>query len=465
MSTVDTSSPMFRPVDGAGRELPLSYPQQLLHFLGQMRPGGVGLGFNVWNAFVLRGHLDKSALGWAVDALTARHDILRTVVSYGPGIPFQRVASISATGLDFVDLTGARDRDRAIGSFLAETESWPFDTSTPPLLQVRVGLLAPDERIVTVITHHSVSDAWSMPILVSDLAALYNHRCHGGPELPVALAQYSDYALAQFAVPDDGGAARAASLAYWGHRLEGCSTTSLRRHDSPGSGSGVDRLVSTFSEEDSALVVAHARSNRCTLFMVLLSGYHVALAHMTGSNDILVPTINAGRNDSNFEKTVGFFLNAMLLRTDLSGDPTLGEIRNRVRATCLEAYRHQNVPILQVVEESPDMAMLLADPSAALLPFQFIQIPDASAGPDFGPGCEMDQLFREDAASFNRAALPTDGQITVRLVRGKISAIIDFSVEAFDEAMISELMTTFVAGVRTLCKEPDLPLSRFATDG
>jgi hypothetical protein len=306
-------------------------------------------------ALRLGGRLKVPALAASLGEVIRRHEVLRTVFSTGPeGEPRQTVLPAAPLGLPVVDLAGLQvpDRERQLGRLAAGEAARPFDLEHDLPLRAVLVRLGREEHALFVTLHHIASDGWSLSILVREIAALYQAAAMGErsplPELPV---QYSDYAVWQQRWLE--GEALAAPLAYWRRQLAGAPAVLELPADFPRpeiqSFAGASRTESLPGELARGL---HDLSRRqgTTLFMTLLAGFGLLLRRLTRSDDIVVGTDVANRTRAEVEPLVGFFVNQLVLRVDLAGDPTFVEVLSRVRRMALSAYAHQDLPFERLAE-------------------------------------------------------------------------------------------------------------------
>ncbi|MET0395684.1 MAG: amino acid adenylation domain-containing protein [Longimicrobiaceae bacterium] len=346
-------APPLVPVPRDGAPLPLSFAQQRLWFIHQMEPDGAA--YNLPCALRVRGPLDPGALERALTDVARRHEALRTRFPERGGVPVQLVEPARPVRLPRVELAGLSGPAReAELSRLAEREARrPFDLAAGPLLRGMVVRLGEDDAAVLITVHHVVADGWSVGILVREVSALYAAHAGGGdarlPELPV---QYADFAVWQRARL--AGEVLERQLAWWRGELRGAPPLLELPADRPrpaamdGAGRRVDFRVDAAV---AAGVRALARREGATPFMALLAAWQLLLARASGQEDVVVGTPVAGRDRLETEGLIGFFVNTLPLRADLSGDPTFGELLRRVRARTLEAYAHQELPFERLVEE------------------------------------------------------------------------------------------------------------------
>ncbi|GAB2623790.1 hypothetical protein GCM10027168_64670 [Streptomyces capparidis] len=333
---------------------PLSPGQERLWFLEQLNPG-LGV-FNEYAALRLTGPLDEAALDAALTGLTLRHQALRTVVDPhgGPGGgPAQRIADDPGRVLRTVDLDGAaEDADAAERALAEEEAARPFDLERGPLFRALLIRSAPRRALLVVVNHHLVGDAWSRAVLVDELCAGYRaHRGEGAaPAAP--RVQYADWAAWQRGRLTEE--ALADSLAYWRGRLDGAPHLLALAADRPRpavpSHRG-GRVQLRLDADATAAVEEAARAARATPFMVTLAAWQAVLMRHSGQEDVVVGVPTAGRDHPDLDGLVGMFVNSLVLRCDLSGDPTFAELLERVREAALGAFAHERVPFERLVRE------------------------------------------------------------------------------------------------------------------
>ncbi len=331
---------------------PVSFAQQRLWFLDQLVPGNAA--YNVSAAFVLTGPLDPSVLARSVRAVAARHEILRTVFSAdASGRPVQRIlpASPEHPPVDVTDLQAEADPLGAARRIAAEEAARPFDLTAGPLVRVKILRIAPDRHAVVFTLHHIISDGWSTSVLIREIGAHYVAEASGtAVRLPALALQYGDYAAWQRSPEREVAVER--QLAFWRTRLAELPVLELpndRPRPAVQGFAGVRIPVRTDAAVRAALQ-SLARSERTTLFAVVLAAYQVALVGWSGQRDFAVGSPVAGRTRGEVEPLIGFFVNTLVLRTSLAGDPAFRTILASARQTVQEALANQDVPFEKLVE-------------------------------------------------------------------------------------------------------------------
>ncbi|HEX7238686.1 MAG TPA: amino acid adenylation domain-containing protein, partial [Longimicrobiaceae bacterium] len=341
------------PLERVPREgpLPLSFAQQRLWLVDRLEPGSAA--YNMPFALRLRGALGVAALRASLNALVRRHETLRTLFSERGGEPVQVVHPAAPAVLAVVDLRDRADAEREAERLAVEEALRPFDLAGGPLLRSTLLRLNDDDHVLLLTLHHIVSDGWSMDVLVREVSVLYAALCQGGavrlPELPV---QYADYAVWQRKRLDALG--QELQLAFWREQLAGAPSLLEIPTDRPRSAgqsarAGWHELV--LPAELAHALRAVSRLEGTSLFMTVLAGWQALLARYAGQEDLVVGSPVAGRIRVELEGLIGFFVNMLPLRADLSDDPTPAELLRRVRERVLGAYAHQELPFERLVEE------------------------------------------------------------------------------------------------------------------
>jgi amino acid adenylation domain-containing protein len=345
------------PRRGSDVELPLSFAQERLWFLEQLMPGTSV--YNLPAALVLDGHLDVAALAAALAELLRRHEGLRTVFPVRTGRPWQLVLPPVPRSLPVVDLTAlpALVRTAAAGRLQSEEEQRGFDLTTGPLfrsclLRVATGAEGPGRHLLLLTLHHIVFDGWSTGVLTRELATLYSaaldRRPSPLPELPI---QYADFACWQRSWLTGANLERI--VGYWRQHLTGVAPLRLPldRPRPPLQAFSGDSYALDLSPATAAGVRRVARDQAVTTFMVGLAAFASLLHRYSGQRDFAIGTWVANRNRPELEGLIGFFVNNLALRLDLSGSPTFGRLLTQVREAALGAYAHQDLPFEKLVED------------------------------------------------------------------------------------------------------------------
>ena len=361
-SAVEADEQAIRPAPRNG-PIPLSFAQQRLWFLDQLEPGLVA--YNVPAAVRLAGELDVASLNWSLNEIVRRHEILRTTFDSVAGQPVQIIAPSLELSIPLIDLINVKQRGTEALRLSQEEAQRPFDLTRGPLIRALLIRMQSDEHVLVLTMHHIVSDGWSQGVLKMELGALYDARLNARrvTPLPELSIQYADFAQWQRGWLNGDELDR--QISYWRQHLTGAPPSLDLPLDGPrpslmnyqGSAFVFD-LPTELSESLAAL----SRREGVTLFMTLLAGFKALLARYTEQSDIIVGTPVANRNREELESLIGFFVNTLALRTDLSGDPTFRELLHRVREVSLGAYAHQDLPFELLVEELQPVRDLSRNP-------------------------------------------------------------------------------------------------------
>ncbi len=339
--------------------LPLSYSQERLWFLDQFEPGGTF--YNMPGVVRLVGELDVEVLERSINEIIRRHEVLRTTFNAVDGKAEQVIASslhVEIKGVDLRDLTDGR-RESEIRRYLEEDIQQPFDLLLGPLVRATLLFLRESsppeeaEHILLFTLHHIVSDGWSTAILIREFIALYEaYRAGRASPLPELTVQYADYAIWQRKWLQ--GERLEQQVNYWKQHLAGAPAILELPTDYPRpvvqSYRGAT-LYTTIPLSVTEQLKQLGRQQDATLFMVLLAAFNILLSRYSGQDDLCVGTPIANRNRLEIEGLIGFFINTLVLRTDLSGNPTFIALLKRVKEVCLGAQAHQDLPFEKLVEE------------------------------------------------------------------------------------------------------------------
>jgi Condensation domain/Phosphopantetheine attachment site len=341
---------------------PLSFGQQLIWLHSQCAPE-LPLYTETWTVH-FHGHLNPAALKSVLQEFIRRHEAWRTVIRESDGVPFLAVLPSSDVNLQISDVRSFPEAEReSRATELARADVVePFDLANGPLLRFRLISLADDLHRLYVALHHSVFDGFAVyRVFLPELATLYDAYCNNyAPELPDVSITYSDYARWQFERLHSGELDK--HIAYWRRKLSGelpllnLPTTHPRPATQTFAG---DMCPVNICRDLKEKLKEFAGRESCTLFMVLLAAFYAVLYRYTGQEDLLVGTVTAGRNHRQLSELVGFCLNTVPLRVDLSGQPNLAEVVRRVRDATLDALAHDDVPFDVLVRElrmKPDTA-------------------------------------------------------------------------------------------------------------
>jgi amino acid adenylation domain-containing protein len=331
---------------------PASFAQQQLWFVEQLEPGSPA--YNIPAAIRLEGSLQLAVLHQSLRTIVGRHEALRTTFAVEDGRPLQVIAAHMALPFAVVDLRHiALSKRESAAMRLATAEARrPFELARGPLLRTTLLTLDDHTSILLLTLHHSISDAWSLGVLLDELAVLYQdfwaRQPASLPELPI---QYADFALWQHQWLQGSHFERL--VTYWRAQLTGplpelALTTDAPLPARPTTRGATQRFIG--SGALAAALKTLGQQQRATLFMTLLAAFVTLLHGYTRQTDLLIGSPVANRNRPELKGLIGLFVNTLVLRADLAGEPTFEELLNRVRARVLDAYEHQELPFEKLVE-------------------------------------------------------------------------------------------------------------------
>ena len=344
--------PPITPLPRDGRPFALSFSQQRLWFFDRLMPGSAI--YNVPTIVRLSGALNLPALQQAFEALIERHESLRTTFREMDGQPVQLIGAPWPLRLRLIDLAGLEEaqQESLAQQAVREEMNEPFDLQQGPLLRMAVVRFSANEHVLAVSMHHIVSDGWSMGVLIREVAALYEAFSSGkDPQLPALPVQYADFAEWQRHWLQ--GEVLERQIEWWKNELGTHHPVLELPTDRP------RPAVQTYDGAKHQVLLAPAqlaevralgRRQGATVFMTLLAAFEVLLHRYSGQQEILLGTNVAARERSEIEGLIGFFLNVLVLRADLSGNPNFTELLERVREVTLGAYAHQDLPFEKLVE-------------------------------------------------------------------------------------------------------------------
>jgi amino acid adenylation domain-containing protein len=430
---------------------PLSFAQERLWFLDQLLPASMRMAYNVPRALRLSGVLDCQALQNAIDALVARHEILRTTYPAVGGKPVPRVAESCSVPLVLLDLRALPGREQESESqrVIAQEIQRPFDLSKDLLLRAFLHRLADQDHVLLLMTHHITSDGWSKGILFRELAALYEAYRSGKPNpLPELPIQYADFAAWQ----RRGLEGEDQHLDYWKKRLAGAPALlelpTDRARPAIQSYQGATRI---FDLPEALLESLWSLSRRegVTLFMTLLTAFKTLLFRYSEQTDLVLGTPISGRNRVETEPLLGDFVNMLILRTDLSGDPSFRELLQRTRQVMLEAHEHGQVPFEKLVAELQPARALSYSPV-----FQVMFVLENAQGesPQFDGLITKQLRFDTGTAKHDLILSMFEG---AQSLRGEF----EYATDLFEHETISRLVGHFQRLLEGIVADPNQRLS------
>ncbi|MEG4517635.1 MULTISPECIES: amino acid adenylation domain-containing protein [unclassified Microcoleus] len=450
---------------GRDGNLPLSFAQQRLWFLDQLVPNNPF--YNVPAALRLTGSLNFSALQQTFNEIVRRHEALRTTLAVVSGQPVQRIAAAFHLPINVVDLRNLpkESRQTEANRLTTQEAQRSFSLSNDLLLRVTLLQLDDAEYLLMLNMHHIVSDGWSIGVLIQELGALYTAFAREKPSpLPALSIQYADFAKWQREWLQ--GEVLETQLAYWRQQLNGISMLNLpadRPRPAIQSYRGKRQFLQLPKQLSEALETLSQREG-VTLFMTMLAAFKTLLYHYAQQEDIVVGSPIANRNRSEIEALIGFFVNSLVLRTDLSGNPTFRELLNRVKEVALGAYAHQDLPFEKLVEElHPDRALNqnpLFQVAFALqnAPGNRLELPELTLSPqqlDVGTArFDLEFHLWERSPNSSGSNQSPSNKLWVDSSEG-ISGMVIYSADLFDEATIARLIGHFQTLLESIVTNPE----------
>lgn len=437
----------------AGWRAPLSFAQRRLWMLDRLNGGSAA--YNLSGAMRLHGPLDVAALHGAFSEIVRRHSVLRTHIEVDSDEPVQVVEPAASFEIPLLDLSqlGGEEQAAQVEALGSEEADRPFDLATGPLLRVKLLRLAADDHVLFAVTHHIVSDGWSMGVFVRELGELYA-ACRAGrpsplPELPLQYSDFAGWERSQL-----HGERLDSELAFWRERLapplaalelpfarsrpplQSFAGAELHRRLPPGL---ADRLR------------ARAEGAQATLFMLLLAAFKTLLFRHSGQADVLVGTPVANRARLATEGLIGFFANTLVLRSSLSGNPAFSTLLQQVRTVVLEAERHQSLPFDKLVEE------LRPERDASRNPF-FQAMFALQHSDEMVPRLEGLEVTLPARAQSRTSRF--DLSATFREGAGQLEFTLEFNTDLFDAETMRLLAERFEVLLGGIADDPDTAIGR-----
>ncbi|GAA0820307.1 condensation domain-containing protein [Streptosporangium amethystogenes subsp. fukuiense] len=429
-----------------GRRWPLSFGQERLWFLSRFDPDDTTY-HTPW-CVRLRGRVDVRALAAAFTRVAERHHVLRTRFRLAGDRPVQIVVPVAPVPVERADVTG--DPAPAVVEFVNR----PFDLEGGPPLRVALLRLGEEHFLLCVVLHHIVVDGWSLDVLMREVTECYAaHREGRPPALAELPAQYP-----QLAEEDRRRAERdedASHLDHWTRTLAGVPALDLPAdHPRPARWSGRGGQESLLVPDEVVTRLEDvARGARCTLFMALLAAYQATLSLASGQRDLCVGVPVSGRDRTEIEPLIGYFAGTLVLRADLSGDPTFLELMKRARLTLFRGLQHAGTPFERILA-SLRLPRDLSRPPLFQAMFNLHNLP-------------KDDLLRTTMGDLSAEVYPvpatgrTKAEVSVDAWRGPegLGGVLDYSSDLFSAGTARRLARTFTEVVERAGADPGLRLS------
>jgi amino acid adenylation domain-containing protein len=443
-------------------EHPLSYGQRALWFLHQLAPESAA--YNIASAVRIPAEVDTTALHRAWQALVERHPSLRTTFTARSGEPVLRTHP--HTEVHFQQHDASSWSEESLRSTLTEQAHMAFDLENGPLLRVSLFTRAPQEYVLLLCVHHIVADFWSLAVLISELGTLYEAEKTSTPaSLTHIELQHSDYTRWQNEML---ASAEGESLwDFWREQLAGELPLLTLPTDRPRPTLQHYRGAShtfSLSKDLTAALKALGPTHGTTLYMTLLAAFELLLYRHTGQAEILVGSVTAGRNWAALKNSVGYFVNPIVLRGDLSGDPGWEVLLARVRQNVLEAFAHQDYPFPLLVERlqpereagrSPIFQVMFLLQQSHLLKEEGLA---SFALGEAGARLQLGSLPLESMALDQRVS-QFDLTLMMAEVNGGLTGSLQYDTDLFDATTIEQLASRFGKLLESLVSNPQQKLS------
>jgi len=438
--------------------LPLSFAQERLWLLEQLQPGS--LAYHTPAAIRLDGSLDIAALEQALNEILRRHEVFRTTFSVVDGQPVQAIVPFQSVSLPVVNLGELPDAERILNvqQLIAQWGQNLFDLTKAPLLRWKLLHLSEREHLLLLSTHHIVCDGWSAGVFVRELAALYDAFSQGQPSpLPELPIQYADFAIWQRQWLQ--GDVLETQLTYWKQQLGTIPPVLKLSSDRPLGGGKANRSSTqtsagkqhnfTLSPTLTEALKTLCQQEGMTLFMTLLAAFKTLLYRYSTQDDIAVGSPIANRNRSEIEELIGFFANTLVLRTDLSGNPSFRDVLKRVREVTLGAYAHQDLPFEKLVAQLQPERHLGQTPLYQVwfvlqnAPMPVVELPNLTLS------------LLEIETGTVRHELKLDLTETPEGIQG----FFEYKTDLFEESTIARMTQLYETLLDTVIKQPDIELN------
>lgn len=456
-------APRINPVP-RGPGMPLSFAQERLWFLTEL--GGRNTFYNITAAIRLKGHLFQEALTLSMNKIIQRHESLRTNFTCQKGLPYQLIHPSLTIGIPQIDLTHipCSQQSAEVARLISQEEQRPFDLLETPL--IRMVLLQLDtgkntsldsgenthnkeSQILLLTMHHIISDGWSMALFAKELSLLYAGEVKKEtPSLPSIKVQYADFALWQRRWLS--GQILEKRLDYWRDQLSGVPPllnlpTDRLRPGTQGFQSANEHFV--INGRLTRQLEKLCQNCKVTPFMGLLGIFQILLCRYSDQEDICVGSPMAGRNHKKIENLIGFFINTLVLRADLGGNPTLRQFLERIRETALAAYENQDIPFEQIVEELQPERCLSHPP---LFQVMFV-LQDGPVQLEL-PGIESSLL------NTSYTSMEYDLILTIEKKESMFFATLAYNTDLFDQTTIKRMGSHYQTLLKGATSNPDHPI-------
>jgi amino acid adenylation domain-containing protein len=439
-----------------GGHLPLSFAQQRLWFLRQLEPDGTA--YNIAQVYQLVGPLNITALEQSLNEIVQRHETLRTTFSMRNGEPVQAIAPTLPSTLsviDFCDLP-VSEKEIEVQRLINQEQQWRFDLTQGSLLRATLLRLDQTEHVLCVVIHHIIIDGWSLGIFFHELSALYDTFSVGKvPSLPKLPIQYADFAVWQR--KQLTGKRLEQQLAYWKRELANLPVLALPT-DRPRPPIQTHRGAKqsfTLSQSLSESVKSLTQQEGVTPFTTLLAAFTVLLHRYTGQVDIVVGSPIANRTQIEIEGLIGYFMNMLILRADLLGNPSFRELLGRIRKLALEAYDYQDMPLDERLVKDLQRERDLSRNPFFQIAFVFLNVPTRQP-------LQLSGLTVTSMKVYSKTA-----QVDLSLYMWEsaegLEGLFEYNTDLFDNTTIASMITHFQTLLASIVADPNQRLADLPT--
>ncbi len=451
-----TLSDLHQPKAQAMVCFPASFAQQRLWFIDQLTPGRAT--YNLPGALRVRGKLDVEVLERALQEVARRHETLRTRFVAVGGEPQQVIEDQVNVQLPVLDLTGVageEEREAEAMRLAQEEARTPFNLKQAPLFRGKLLRLGALNHVLLFTMHHIISDAWSMGVLMEEVSILYGAFSADQPSpLPDLPIQYADYAVWQREWLE--GEVLERQLAYWKQQLAGIGKLLLPTDRPRPISQSQNGATCSFVMDTNVTqgLKKLAEEQGATLFMVLLAAFQTLLYRYSGQDDIAVGTPTAGRSSADTESLIGFFINTLALRGDLSGAPSFTELIQRAKDVMLDAYAHEDIPFEKLVEVLSPERNLGSTPL-----FQVMIILQNAPRPGLQLGAATLQPFDtvgNGTSKFDLTLLHAEEEM------GRLAGSMEYDTDLFEAVTVQRMMKHYSCLIASIISAPETPIASLA---
>lgn len=433
-----------------GCRLPLSFSQERLWFLYRVEPDSAV--YNIPRAVSIKGSINVDKLAESFTEIIRRHEPLRTTFNEVGGQPVQIICEPRAADLPVIDLSDLPQEEREAATLLRmREEAWvPFDLVRGPLLRLKLLRLSERDHILLLVLHHIICDGWSIGILIGEMMTLYQAYSRG-ERSPLAELdyQYADYVLEQRESVESGAINK--QLAYWKQKLAGASPL-LDFPDNEATSGNSDLEGATRNHEIPPSLFSElkllAQRADVTLFTVMLAAFNLVLRHLSGKQDIVIGTMIAGRTQRETKRLIGFFVNALVLRTQLSGVSSFSDLVNQSHKMVLEALDNQDIPFDKVVKAlRPQRSLAHAPLFQVVLTLQNMPMPALNL-----PDLKLEVL------ESGRGVVPFDLNLNLLDRKESITLSLEHRASRFDASAADSILAQYDLVLKMIVANPETTL-------